>query len=352
MSLLSSRTVDNPERRADFNRSPISPPFMMVLRACEFARQRRPHMKLSPTSLLSAKSDPSSGLGLPEMQAELQRLEHRDWWLWSMAVIVMLLLTFAVFTMTFPGLIKVDDPFFDASMNRAVRGLVGLVLIFNAYTIYQQITVKRLRRDFIRKIEEMRTLQVRAEELERLAQVDSLTGLANRRVADERLASEAARSARYGHPLTVISFDLDNFKQINDTYGHLTGDQVLKHFARRLELAVRKSDIAARMGGDEFLVLLPECTTAHVPTLVSRLRPMEIEYGGATIPICFSAGWVGYENGETTEQFMERADHVLYAEKRAAKKREKESIAGRQINPVPFAGTEAIEPPQSVPVAK
>jgi len=316
----------------DFNPAPLSSPFMMVWRASGFARQPRPLMKPMPITLFSRKPSAHSGLGPPEMQAELQRLEGRDWWLWSMAVIVMLLLTFAVFTMNFPGLIKSDDPFFDASMGRAVRGLVGLVLIFNAYTIYQQITVKRLRRDFSRKIEEMRTLQVRAEELERLAQVDSLTGLANRRVAEGRLASEAARSERYGHPLTVVSFDLDNFKQINDTYGHLSGDQVLKHFARRLEMAVRKTDIAARMGGDEFLVLLPECSTNQVQSLVARLRPMETEYGGVKIPICFSAGWVGYENGETTEQFLERADRILYAEKRSAKKRTMESPAGQEVN--------------------
>ncbi len=271
--------------------------------------------------------DPSSDARLSELQAELRKLERRDWWLWSMAVIVMLLLTFAVFAMSFPGLVKVDDPFFEASINRAVRGLIGLVLIFNAYTIYQQVTVKRLRRDFSMKIEEMRILQVRAEEFERLALVDSLTGLFNRRVAEGRLASEAARSERYGHPLTVISLDLDKFKQINDTYGHPAGDQVLKEFARRLDSATRKSDTAARMGGDEFLILLPECDTSQVQSLLDRLRPMDTEYGGVKIPIRFSAGWVGYEKGETTEQFLERADRTLYAEKRSGKTREKQTLA-------------------------
>lgn len=264
---------------------------------------------------------------LQEVQADLKKLERRDWWLWSMAVVVMLLLTFAVFTMSFPGLVKVDDPFFQASLNRSVRGLIGLVLIFNAYTIYQQVTVKRLRREFSRKISEMRSLQIRAEEFEHLAFFDALTGLANRRMAEERLASEAARSARYGHPFTVISFDLDKFKHINDTYGHPAGDQVLKEFASRLGSVIRKSDLAARMGGDEFLVLLPECTTNHVETLLARLRPMDTEYAGVKIPICFSAGWVGYERGETTEQFLERADRTLYAEKRAGRIREKEPAA-------------------------
>jgi len=284
-------------------------------------------MNLPPSTSPIDQPNPSSGALLSELQEKLQKLEHRDWWLWSMAVVVMLMLTFAVFTMSFPGLIKVEDPFFQSSLNRAVRGLIGLVLIFNAYTIFQQITVKRLRRDFSRKIEEMRVLQVRAEEFERLAMVDSLTGLSNRRVAAGRLASEAARSARYGHPLTVVSFDLDKFKQVNDTYGHLAGDEVLKEFARRLASAIRLSDMAARMGGDEFLVLLTECTPNQVHTLLKRLRPMETEYGGSKIPICFSAGWVGYEEGETTEQFLERADRILYAEKRLAKAREKEALA-------------------------
>ena len=284
-------------------------------------------MSSPPSTPVLHEPDISSDVSLPDLQAKLRKLERRDWWLWSMAVVVMLLLTFAVFTMSFPGFLKVEDPFFQASLNRAVRGLIGLVLIFNAYTIYQQVSVKRLRRDFSRKIEEMRILQIRAVEFERLAMFDPLTGLSNRRAAEGRLAAEAERSKRYGHPLTVISFDLDKFKQINDTYGHPAGDQVLKEFARRLSCAIRKSDIAARMGGDEFLILLLECDTSQVQTLLARLRPMETEYGGTKIPICFSAGWVGYEQGETTEQFLERADRTLYAEKRLGKTRAKEALA-------------------------
>jgi diguanylate cyclase (GGDEF)-like protein len=284
-------------------------------------------MSSSPSTSIVHDPDISKDASLHDLQAKLRKLERRDWWLWSMAVIVMLLLTFAVFTMSFPGFVKVDDPFFQASLNRAVRGLIGLVLIFNAYTIYQQISVKRLRRDFSMKIEEMRILQIRAVEFERLAMFDSLTGLSNRRVAEGRLTAEAERSKRYGHPLTVISFDLDKFKQINDTYGHAAGDQVLKEFARRLSLAIRKSDIAARMGGDEFLILLPECDTSQVQTLLARLRPIETEYAGVKIPIRFSAGWVGYEKGETTEQFLERADRTLYAQKRLGKTRQKEVLA-------------------------
>jgi len=284
---------------------------------------------MNPTSLSSFPRplDPSAQDRLNEVQEQLRKLEQRDWWLWSTAVIVMLLLTFAVFSMSFPELFKVDDPFFQASLNRAVRGLVGLVLIFNGYTIYQQVMVKRLRRQFSKKIEEMRALQLHAEEFERLALIDPLTGLSNRRSAMDRLTAEASRSQRYGHALTVVALDLDKFKQINDTYGHLAGDLVLKEFATRLGLAVRLSDFAARMGGDEFLVLLPECSIGQVESFLARLRPMEAEYEGQKIPIFFSAGWVGYEQGESTEQFLERADRTLYAEKRAGKARLQEHSA-------------------------
>jgi diguanylate cyclase (GGDEF)-like protein len=273
----------------------------------------------SPLATFGQAADPMAEERLAEVQEQLRKLERRDWWLWIIAMVVMLLLTFAVFSMSFPELAKVDDPFFQFSLNQSVRGLIGLVLLFNTYTVYQQITIKRLRRQFSEQLDEMKVLQVRAEEFHRLALVDSLTGLYNRRVAEKRLASEASRSQRYGHPLTVLALDLDKFKEINDTYGHLAGDQVLREFAARLSSEIRLSDFAARMGGDEFFVILPECLTSRVEALLARLRPMEIDCEGQKIPIQFSAGWVGYEPGETTEQFLERADRTLYANKRARK---------------------------------
>jgi diguanylate cyclase (GGDEF)-like protein len=284
-------------------------------------------MSSNPQSHITQPGDSSAeDTQLGEIQEKLRRLDRRDWWLWSTAVIVMLLLTFAVFSLSFPGLVKVEDPFFQSSLNRAVRGLIGLVLIFNAYTIYQQVTVKRLRRQFSRQLAEMKSLQVLAGRYQRLALIDPLTGLCNRRAAEERLAAEASRAQRCGHSLSVISFDLDSFKQINDTYGHPAGDLVLKEFATRLNSVIRLSDLASRMGGDEFLLLLPECPVSQVERLLLRLRSMEIEYNNHKIPISFSAGWVGYEQGETTEQFLLRADRTLYAEKRAGKARATEPV--------------------------
>jgi diguanylate cyclase (GGDEF)-like protein len=256
---------------------------------------------------------------LEEIQASLKKLERRDWWLWAVAIIVMLLLTLAVVSLSFPGLMKTEDPIFQFSLNEAVRGLVGLVLLFNTYSIYQQLQIKRLRKQFSEQLQVMSRLKVRAEEFHRLATVDPLTGLYNRRFAETRLSAEASRSQRYGHPMTVVSFDLNCFKQINDKFGHPAGDQVLREFAERLNGAIRVSDYAIRMGGDEFLVILPECPAEQVQALFSRLKDIEVNYAGNIIPVQYSAGWVGYESGESPEMFLERADKLLYANKRTSK---------------------------------
>ena len=256
---------------------------------------------------------------LAKIQADLAKLERRDWWLWAVAMVVMLLLTAAVASLSFPELFKFDDPVFLFSLNQSVRGLVGLVLLFNTYTIYQQVMMKRLRRQLSQQLTAMSKLQVRAEEFHKQATVDALTGLYNRRFAEDRLKGEVSRSRRYGHPLTVVAIDLNDFKPINDRFGHAAGDQVLKEFAERLVGAIRVSDLAVRMGGDEFLVILPECPVGQVQTMLSRLVPMEVNHQGQKIPVTFSAGWVGYEHGESPDQFLERADKTLYADKRKKK---------------------------------
>jgi len=259
--------------------------------------------------------------GLREIQAKLRKLERRDWWLWTLAMVVMLLLTLAVASLTFPGLLKFEDPIFQYGLDQAVRGLVGLVLLFNTYVIYQQVMIKRLRRQFSQQLDAMSRLQSRAEEFHKQATIDPLTGLCNRRVGEQRLAAEAERSRRYGHPLTVLALDLNDFKQVNDQYGHRAGDQVLKEFAQRLVTTIRASDLAVRMGGDEFLVILLECPSEQVQAMLARLKPLEVEYHGEKIPVSFSVGWVSYESSETPEQFLERADRTLYADKRAGKAR-------------------------------
>lgn len=256
---------------------------------------------------------------MSEIQEKLRRLERRDWGLWWAAVTVILLLTVAVVSLSLPSLLKESDHFFELNLNLAVRGLVGLVLLFNLYTVYQQMQIKRMRKEMAETVVKMASLQVSAEESYKLATLDPLTGLCNRRLAQQRLAGEVSRSQRYGHPLTVLMLDLNRFKQINDRYGHGTGDHVLRVFAERLSRVIRASDLAVRMGGDEFMVVLPECQPQQVEGLLERLGPVEYDFEGEKVSVTFAAGWAGYQRNETPEQIVERADQALYAQKRAQK---------------------------------
>lgn len=267
---------------------------------------------------------PGSGRGgtstMQDIQVSLRRLERRDWWLWWTAVVVMLLLTLAVISLSFPALWRERDLFFQFNLNQGVRGLVGLVLLFNTYVVYQQVVIKRLRHQLSDQIDYMARLEVRAEQFEKLAVLDPLTGLYNRRSADARVAAEVARSNRHSYPLTVLMLDLNDFKQINDQHGHPAGDLVLKEFAGHLQKVIRVSDVAVRMGGDEFMVILPECPPGNVGVLLNRLQSIEVDYRGVKFPVHFSAGWVGYKSGERPEELINRADQALYADKRERKK--------------------------------
>jgi len=271
--------------------------------------------------------EPSERPRMQDLQLKLRRLERRDWWLWWTAVLVMLLLTLAVLSLALPALWREQNLLFQINLDLAVRGLTGLVLLFNTYVIYQQFVIKRLRVQLGEQIDYMVRLEVRADQFEKLSVLDPLTGLYNRRSADMRLRAEVERSRRHAHPLTLVMFDLNDFKQVNDRYGHAAGDLVLKEFGERLQKAVRISDVAVRLGGDEFMVILPECQPDQVVHLLARLRPMEVTYRDVRLPVDFAAGWAGYQAGESAETLQERADQALYADKRARKQQAVASLA-------------------------
>jgi diguanylate cyclase (GGDEF)-like protein len=247
-----------------------------------------------------------------EAAHELSRIERRDWWIWAYSILVILLLTFAVLAQSLSALGQGAETLFHMKMSEVVFGLVSLVLLFNIYTVYQQILIKRLRRELAEK-------RGHSDILRNLAMIDPLTGLYNRRFAQQRLNAEVARSERRGHPLTVLALDLNNFKEINDTYGHPAGDRVLREFAAKLNRVIRGSDLAVRLGGDEFLVLLPECTMEQLQLVLGRLGSIDVDWQGQRIPVTFSAGWEQYEMGDRPEELLARADEALYDRKRASK---------------------------------
>jgi diguanylate cyclase (GGDEF)-like protein len=160
----------------------------------------------------------------------------------------------------------------------------------------------------------------RFREARQLADLDALTGLHNRRYFHETLAREVARAQRYGRRLALVVLDLDDFKAINDRIGHLAGDAVLAETAERVRSVVRTADVACRVGGDEFAVILPESTAEEADQLYRRLRgavaAAPVEQAGR---LFLSAGVAELRPDDNPTRFFERADEALYRAKEHGK---------------------------------
>ena len=160
--------------------------------------------------------------------------------------------------------------------------------------------------------------------VERQALVDGLTGLANRRQADEALASELARTERLGGPVGLILADVDDFKAVNDRFGHPTGDIVLRDLAETLRENVREIDTAARWGGEEFAVILPGTDLEGAAQVAERIRAALAEreilsVDGAPLHVTASFGVATSSATTTVQQLVEAADESLYRAKRAGR---------------------------------
>ncbi|MDE2182315.1 MAG: diguanylate cyclase [Alphaproteobacteria bacterium] len=167
---------------------------------------------------------------------------------------------------------------------------------------------------------ELQQTRDRLEEVERTADQDQLLPLLNRRAFVRELTRYIAFTGRYGTPATLIYFDLDGFKQVNDTYGHAGGDAVLAHFAETLLSHVRESDVVGRLGGDEFGVLLSHANEEQglkkADQLAEKLRARPTVWNGKSIPTAFSYGAFELKPGDTADIAMARADEAMYAHKR------------------------------------
>jgi len=243
------------------------------------------------------------------IQSDLRKIQTRNWWSWSNTVVIVMLLTCTIVSFTLPSLLREEQPLATSNLSIAIRGLIGLVLLFNVYSLWQQLRIKGL-------CDEIQQKQASSEALYRMAMFDPLTGLYNRRFAQPRIEAEVMRCQRKGSPLTLLLLDLDRFKQINDTLGHAAGDTVLRAFAEHISRAIRGSDLAARLGGDEFMLLLPECDSSQLHCVLERLVRCQVEIAGKKVPVEFSIGWKEHEAGESSNALFEAADRALYQNKR------------------------------------
>ncbi|WP_379944780.1 GGDEF domain-containing protein [Marinobacter sp. LM1] len=164
-----------------------------------------------------------------------------------------------------------------------------------------------------------------AQAHEHAARTDELTGLANRRDMQSRLNTEFSRFERSGHHFSVVLIDLDLFKRINDDFGHDAGDEVLRQFADLVRQIVRQSDVAARWGGEEFLLLLPDTTLLQALTLAERLRAevaaTRFHHREQTLPVTISAGVCSISKSGSINELLKQADVQLYNAKESGRNR-------------------------------
>jgi len=157
-------------------------------------------------------------------------------------------------------------------------------------------------------------------DLEKLTITDTLTGIGNRRYFHDKLLEERARADRYEHELSFIMLDIDHFKNVNDNYGHGVGDSVLVEYTKLISSMIRDGDTFCRIGGEEFIIMLPHATKDNAAELAEKLR-ISIENHKKVLPITMSFGVVEYIKGEEAEFILKRVDEALYEAKDAGRNR-------------------------------
>ncbi|OMP13472.1 hypothetical protein COLO4_01617 [Corchorus olitorius] len=167
----------------------------------------------------------------------------------------------------------------------------------------------------------LQKLQEELQQLSEVVRIDQLTGVLNRRGMDEAFNAEIARFRRNGESLSVALLDIDNFKMLNDQHGHAAGDTALKHLASVVKRAVRPTDIVTRMGGEEFVVILPNTTLDDAVTTMIRLqRSLTKEYflgNNQKLLITFSAGVALFQTEDDVNSILLRADQAMYLAKKS-----------------------------------
>ena len=252
-------------------------------------------------------SSQATAAALSAIRGRLQQLERKDWQLWTAAIAVLLLMASALALLLAP-----------------LWTQLSIALLFSGYAVAQQMVTKRIRDGLSRQIDSMLlsrqvdsvlNLRFRTEDSHQRAMLDPVTGLYNRRFLEEHLSSELARSNGHTPSLTVAALHLKDFNQMTGSYGQAAGDLVLKHFGAELKKAIRSSDIVARTGQDEFMVLFPEGRPKQVPATLLRLADLELDFRGEKIPVGFAAGWTNYQPGDSPAQLLDRAEQAVVADK-------------------------------------
>lgn len=224
------------------------------------------------------------------------------------------------------GLGPVEDPALLTQLGYILYGSLSIVLaalVFGAVFVFPAIRHQVRQEDTLQALTQ--DLSKRSETLEHEALTDALTGMHNRRYFDDAVAEYLDQFRRIDKPLGLMILDLDHFKNVNDTYGHDVGDEVLRQVARCLQEFTRYHDVVARLGGEEFAVVAPNMNKESLFKLADRIRnaisSLNIRTGNVHLRVTMSIGLAIWDHRETAEDLYKRADMQLYQAKRTGRNR-------------------------------
>jgi diguanylate cyclase (GGDEF)-like protein len=255
---------------------------------------------------------------LAQISPQLRRLEKRDWELWAIVSGTGILVSLGLSAIILPSaLLKNDNIHFEITVSRSLAvGLVVLLALLNSYLIARRLEIRRLREQLIST-----TLQKQV--IEQQSFKDPLTEIYNRRSLDDIVGRFISHARRRKSRLTFLMIDVDNFKEVNTRFGHLTGDLVLAEIAGLLKLSIRGSDAIVRYGGDEFIILLADTSATGSRRVVERITRNLSEWNaeghleGFTVGL--SIGTAEWHDGESLDEVLDVADRKMFGDKPLAR---------------------------------
>ncbi len=248
-----------------------------------------------------------------DIQRQIEELSSRDWQLWSIGALLMIVLASGFFALVLPNLawsqknLVLDHRF----LPQLMFGLITLIVLVNIYLIAQRKSLNSTRGSLIREL-------VYSQRLENLSLYDPLTQLFNRRAMDEFVNREVTRVNRMGTQLTFLMVDVDGFRNVNSSFGHRAGDEVLVEVARILKNNFRGADLLFRYGGDEFLVVMPETSEEQAEIAVRRLLRAAESWNVSSkrgFDLVLNWGISAHVAGAEVSEVLREADRKLYQSK-------------------------------------
>ena len=249
-----------------------------------------------------------------ELIRDMQALSTRDWQLWSICALMLVVIAIGFSAFVLPNVVWAGVSLHAdyRYMPQLFFGLLTLIILFNVYILDQKRTIDRTRQRLLSEL-------VESAKAKEVALVDPLTSVFNRRYMEEIFPREISKASRAGTDLSFVMLDVDGFKDINTKFGHFVGDQYLRDVATLLKKTFRGSDTVLRLGGDEFLVILPETSIKQAQRAAERLL-WETRWwnqaGHAKYDLAFSCGVATYRKGMDIKEVLELADRDMYRAKR------------------------------------